>query len=209
MQDLTGEEGTGTWSNEEAVRLHVVAPTLTTAHYFRLASAYEGQRQHVHSAMSGAFKPQKLDVSDKKAFVEQLRMAVYIACLASYVQGVNVIEAANEENKWGINYDAVWRIWRAGCIIQADYISDEILKPVFLNRDNKKGINLLYQRNIAEAFQKGYPQLKKVLAVATEGDYVVPSLSATLEYIKYQSNIGKQFFPGPLSSPAFIIRGSC
>lgn len=197
VQDLTGEEGTGVWSNEEAVRLHIVAPTLTTAHYFRLASAYEGQRKHINKETGGGFKPQKLEVDDKKAFVELLRVAVYTTCLASYAQGINVIEAANQENKWSINYDAIWQIWRAGCIIQADYISDEILKPVFLNKD-RKTVNLLYEQNVAKAFKDGYPKLKKVLAAAMEGDFIVPSLSATLEYIKYQSNTG-EFFPFPIS----------
>ena len=31
VQDVDGSEGTGTWSQNEAVRLHVPAPTLTTA----------------------------------------------------------------------------------------------------------------------------------------------------------------------------------
>lgn len=188
VQDLTGEEGTGVWSNIEAVRLHIAAPTLTTAHYFRLGSAYEGQRKTVNKLLDGGFPPQKLDVSDKDSFVEKLRIAVATACLASYVQGMNVIEAANQENKWSINYDAVWQIWRGGCIIQDDYISDEILKPVLTDK-KRDTINFLQEERVAQDFKKGYPALKEVLAKATAGDFVVPSLSATLEYLKYQSNI--------------------
>lgn len=190
VQDLTGEEGTGVWSNIEAVRLHIVAPTLTTAHYFRLGSAYEGQRKSVKKLLDGGFPPQKLDVKDKDAFVEKLRIAVATACLASYVQGLNVIEAADKENKWSINYPSVWQIWRGGCIIQADYISDEILKPV-LTDTKRESINLLYEERVAKDFKKGYPALKEVLAHACAADFVVPSLSATLEYLKYQSNTGK------------------
>ena len=40
VQDITGEEGTGVWSNIEAIRLHEAAPTLSTAHAFLWASAF-------------------------------------------------------------------------------------------------------------------------------------------------------------------------
>lgn len=119
VQDMTGEEGTGVWSNMESVRLHIPAPTLSTAHFLRIASAFRGQRQKVAKEFGGEYKPQKIEVDDKKAFVELLRRAVYTACLASYVQGISIIEEADKENKWCIDYAAVWQIWRGGCIIQA------------------------------------------------------------------------------------------
>lgn len=201
MQDLTGEEGTGVWSNMEAVRLHVAAPTMTVAHYLRLASAYRGQREHVNSLFGGGFPPQKLNLptEQRKGFLEHLRKAVYVSCLAAYVQGLAVIDAANEENKWCIDYLAVWQIWRAGCIIQADYISDEILKPVFDAWAARKGkrhpkgqgesINLLLEQRVVDDLKKGYPSLKNVVAKAVEADHVVPAMSATSEWIRYVSGV--------------------
>lgn len=44
VHDYTGEEGTGVWSNEEAVDKHVPAPTLSTAHFLRKASGDLEQR---------------------------------------------------------------------------------------------------------------------------------------------------------------------
>jgi len=49
-----------------------------------------------------SFLPQKLKVTDKAAFIELLRLAVYTACLASFIQGISIISAANRENKWSI-----------------------------------------------------------------------------------------------------------
>ena len=203
VQDLTGEEGTGIWSNMEAVRLHIASPTMTTAHYLRLASAYRGQRETVNKMFDGGYPPQKIDLQGKERddFLEHLRQAVYTACLASYVQGLSVIEAAEQENKWCIDYLAVWQIWRAGCIIQSDYISDEILKPAFDAWAERKGkpleggegetLNLLLEQRVIDDLRKGYASLKKVVARGVENDFVVPSMSATLEYVKYISNIGK------------------
>jgi 6-phosphogluconate dehydrogenase len=188
VQDMTGEEGTGVWSSMEAVRLHVAAPTLSTAHFLRIASAYRGQREIVNKAFS--FPPQSLNIPDaeKAAFIEQLRVAVYTACLASFIQGTNIIDAANKENKWNIDYSAVWQIWRAGCIIQMDWLSDNVLGPVYHNAANLDDVNLLTKSEHAQhGLKSGYPKLKEVLAQCTKADMVVPALSATAEWIKIVS----------------------
>lgn len=201
VQDMTGEEGTGVWSNMEAVRLHIAAPTLSTAHYLRIASAFRGQREKVHKTFS--VPVQKLSILDdqKPAFIEKLRIAVYTACLASFIQGVNVIDAANKENKWNIDYAAVWQIWRAGCIIQADYISDNILGPVFKNAEKLPDLNMLTESDKAlNDLANGYPKLKEVLAGAMKADLIVPALSATAEWIKIVSgtNLPTGFYEAQL-----------
>jgi len=180
------------WSQLEAVDLHVPAPTLTSAHYFRIASAFRGQRERFNKTIGGGFEPQKLDVSDKAEFVETLRQAVYTACLASYVQGINIIEAADKKNQWSIDYAAVWQIWRGGCIIQADGIA-ELIKPIMQAHHKRDHMNLLYEPAFAKPLKDGYAPLKKVVLASVAADHVVPSLSATVEYIKYQSNLGKSF----------------
>jgi len=196
VQDITGEEGTGVWSQQEAIDLHVPAPTLTSAHYFRIASAYRGQREQFHKTIGGGFEPQKLDVSDKAGFIETLRIAVYTACLAAYVQGINVIEAADKKYQWSIDYAVVWQIWRAGCIIQADGIA-EIIKPIMQAHHERDSMNLLFEPAFAKPLKEGYASLKKVVLASAAADHIVPSLSASLEYIKYQSNLSVFFFPLP------------
>lgn len=192
VQDITGEEGTGIWSNTEAVERHIPAPTLSTAHFFRLASADRAQRARAQKTIGGDFPPQKLDVKDKAAFVEDLRQAVYVSCLAAYIQGVNIIDKANREDKFNINFDAVLQIWRAGCIIQADYIS-EMLKPIFADYKGMDTMNLLFQSAPCKDLKKGFPALRRVIGSAIANDHVVPALSASLEYIKYQISLRESF----------------
>ena len=57
---------------------------------------------------------------EKAAFLEDLRKAVYTAFLAAFVQGINVIDLADQENRWSINFAQVIQIWRNGCIIRCD-----------------------------------------------------------------------------------------
>ena len=190
VQDFTGEEGTGIWSNTEAVTEHVAAPTLSTAHYLRIASGDLDQRRRTKKAFGTAFSPQSLSVSDGKSFLESLRLAVYVACLAAYVQGMNIIEKANEHNHFNVNYTELLQVWRAGCIIQADYINRDLLTPIYSNQtdDSSSSVNPLYQPTIADEFKKGYSSLKSIVSSAVQGDHIVPALSATLEYLKHQTS---------------------
>ena len=181
---MTGEEGTGIWSNTEAIELHVPAFTLNVAHALRLASAFRGDRETANKARDGGFPPSKLDIKDKQAFIEDLRQATYAACLASYIQGLNIIARADQEHKWEIDYSQVWQIWRAGCIIQADYISDEILAPILKPNPSSEGLNLNFSSRVAHDIQACFPALRRVVSKAVETDQVAPSLSATLEYFK-------------------------
>jgi 6-phosphogluconate dehydrogenase len=142
--------------------------------------------------ISGGFSPQHLGLNsaDKDKFVEDLKIATYIASLASYIQGINVIEQADRENKWSIDYAAVLQIWRAGCIIQADHLA-EMLEPIFAQYQKKDTMNLLFEPVVAKELEEGLPSLRTVVGKAVEGDHIVPALSASLEYIKYQTNTRK------------------
>lgn len=187
VQDVTGEEGTGVWSNTEAIDMHVPAFTLNVSHAFRLASAFRGDREKASKAVDGGFPPTELNISDKKAFIEDLRQATYAACLASYIQGMNVIATADRAHNWEIDYSQVWQIWRAGCIIQADYISDEMLAPVLKSNPSPEALNLNFSARVAKDVKKFFPALRRVVAKSVETDQVVPAISATLEYFKVAS----------------------
>ncbi|KAL9093010.1 MAG: hypothetical protein Q9165_004148 [Trypethelium subeluteriae] len=192
VQDVCGEEGTGVWSNEEAVEQHIPAPTLTTSHFLRLASADRGQRAQAKQTFGGDWPVQKLDIQDRAQFLEDLRVAVYVSCLAAFVQGLNIIESADRNNKWCINYAEVLQIWRAGCIIQADGI-EELIRPIMEGyqdvQKNGGSINLLFHQHVAKELKSGMQPLKKVVLKAIEGDHVIPALGATLDYLKYSTSL--------------------
>lgn len=117
---------TGAWTQEEAVRLHVPTPTLRAAHEMRITSANRGRRLEVHENLSH-IEPHRignLSSKTKEDIVGGLHVALYATHLASYVQGVALLDKANEENRWEIDFPAVIQVWRAGCIIRPDHIAD-------------------------------------------------------------------------------------
>ena len=187
VQDYTGEEGTGVWSNTEAVEQHVPAPTLSTAHFLRIASGDLEQRRHIQKIFSTDFPTTKLAVSNRQSFLEELRIAVYVACLSAYAQGLNIIDKANHAYHFNISYPELLQVWRGGCIIQADHINEELVTPIY-KKNAPNFINPLYDPSVAKELKDGYSALKSVVLRATEADHVIPSLSSTLEYLKYTTS---------------------
>lgn len=126
----------------------------------------------------------------KQYFLEDLRQAVFGACLASFVQGMIIIDKADRENTWDVDFENIIQIWRGGCIIQADYIGD-MLEDIFKNNGKAGSRNLLYEPRVAEDLKKIFPALKRIVSKGVEVNAVIPSLSASLEYLKYTGNLGQ------------------
>ncbi|KAI4253876.1 MAG: hypothetical protein LQ352_003431 [Teloschistes flavicans] len=97
---------------------------LTAAHFIRFASAFGADRKHVKLALGGHFPAEAWTEAEgeKQDVLESLRKAVYAAFLASFIEGFNIIDQANKEHGWSVDYSAVVPIWRNGCIITADLI---------------------------------------------------------------------------------------
>ena len=87
---------------------------------------------------------------------------------------------------WNLDHRSILQIWRGGCIIQGDFISD-LLDRVLSQSDvsNDHVDELLAQDKIASELSKCFPSLKNVVLKSLQVDAYVPALSTTLEYIKY------------------------
>lgn len=185
VQDVDETEGTGIWCCEEGVRLHVPIPTITSAHLLRLASADAARREKVKKGMKGGIQPSEMEISglERKSIIKDLHSATYASFLVSYVQGLHIIEKADREQKWDIDFAGILQLWRGGCIIQSDFIVD-LLEKVYRQNDHDDN-DLLDHHEIGGSLMENYSALKKVVLMAMEVDAPVPSLSASLEYLKY------------------------
>ena len=184
VQDVDETEGTGTWTSEAGMRLHVPRTTITGAHQFRLASAKAAQRRRVQETMQGTLAQVKpFKANDKAKVVEEIRTATYTAFLTSFIQGLILLEKADEETRWDMSFANIINVWRAGCIIRSEHISD-LLEKVYQGYKNHRG-NPVFSRAVTDELQKGYLALKSVLLRAVEADACVPALSGALEYLNY------------------------
>ena len=187
VQDADSSEGTGTWTVEQGIDLHVPHPTIAVSHIFRVASADARKREAVTKTLSGGLLPGKINgVIDKQKFInEDVCQAIYASFLLSFIQGLHILAKANELHGWQLNFLDIFQIWRRGCIIQSDYIVD-LLERVY--RTEHDDHNLLASRIIADELQRAYPCLKTIVLRALEADLHVPALSASLEYFKYSAS---------------------
>lgn len=97
-----------------------------------------------------------------------------------------------------INYSDVVQIWRNGCIIRADHIAD-LLEGIFSGGSDVDR-DLLHHHAITQEITENYQSLKRVVARGVESNSVIPSISATLEYLKFSTNtiLPTQFYEAQL-----------
>ncbi|PGG96580.1 6-phosphogluconate dehydrogenase (decarboxylating) [Helicocarpus griseus UAMH5409] len=185
VQDDDSTEGTLYWTVMEAANRHVSAPTIATGHFLRVASGNRRQRLLVADKLKMP-PPKKMEAAkDADAFIETLRKAVYSSFLCSFCQGLELIARASRDEKWDVNLGDCLKIWRAGCIIQEEYISD-LLMPAATSGAGIMNIKLIDE--VSAALTEHYNSLKLVVLTAVEADCHVPSLSASLEYLKYEGS---------------------
>jgi 6-phosphogluconate dehydrogenase len=116
--DTAGQKGTGRWTSEQALALGIPAMTIAEAVLARTMSAIKEERV----AASKILKGPKIDFSgSKKEFAEMIRKALYASKICSYAQGYQLLKAAAEEYHWDLKFDSIALLWRAGCIIRAQF----------------------------------------------------------------------------------------
>ncbi|KAI1753442.1 6-phosphogluconate dehydrogenase [Xylaria castorea] len=187
VQDVDEEEGTGTWTCEEAVARHVPAASILSAHLFRCASSDLARRmKNRKSAGSLKVKPQKLSVSSQEEFVEVLHSATYFCLLACFAQGLDLIRQKDKDKDWKLDYRSILQLWRGGCIIKAEHITD--LLDIMYARGDHDPDDVLGNIEVGNELSGSYQATKRVVLKAVEADLFVPSISQTLEYYKYETS---------------------
>ena len=84
--------------------------------FARCLSALKSERVSASKILKGF--PALQFNGDKKAFVEDIRQAVYAAKIISYAQGFMELRDAAKEHGWDLNYGGIALMWRGGCIIR-------------------------------------------------------------------------------------------
>jgi 6-phosphogluconate dehydrogenase len=187
VQDDDGSEGTPLWSLMESASRHVSCPTLAAAHYMRIASGNRQERVQVSKKLQmPSPRPIQNTRISKEAMLEKLRKAVYCSFLSSFCQGLELISRASEDEGWNIDLGNCIQIWRAGCIIQSDYIADLLQPPLSgkTSMSNMKSIDA-----VSTELHNSFDALKDIVIEGTKTDQYLPAISATLDYLKYAGGL--------------------
>ena len=173
--DAAGSKGTGVWTVQTALNLGTPVSGIAEAVFARSLSSQAAQRAG-KPAMPAATT--EWAVSDKAAFVEDVRRALYASKIVAYAQGFDAIRAGAKEYNWNINLGAVSKIWRGGCIIRAQ----------FLNRiadaygKNENLLSLLFDEYFTKAIDASVASWRKVVAHSSLAGIPNPAFASSLSY---------------------------
>src|SRR5678815_4345003 len=121
--DTAGQKGTGKWTVINSADLGMPATLIAEAVYSRCVSAMKDERVKAQRKLKGP-RPMigaaKKEVA-KKAFIEDIKSALYASKIVSYAQGYMLMRAAAKEYGWNLNYGGIALMWRGGCIIPVSY----------------------------------------------------------------------------------------
>ncbi|WLS80312.1 NADP-dependent phosphogluconate dehydrogenase [Erwinia pyri] len=174
--DEAANKGTGKWTSQSSLDLGEPLSLITESVFARYLSSLKSQRVAASKVLSG---PTVQTISgDKTEFVEKVRRALYLGKIVSYAQGFSQLKAASDENNWDLHYGEIAKIFRAGCIIRAQFLQ----KITDAYADDANTANLLlapYFKNIADEYQQA---LRDVVAYAVQNGIPTPTFSAAIAY---------------------------
>ena len=173
--DTAGQKGTGKWTSQIALDIGVPAPTVAEAVFARTMSAIKEERVAAAKLLNGPHP--KFD-GDKVAFIEMIRKALYASKICSYAQGFQLMRMAAEEYNWNLNYGNIALMWRAGCIIRAQFLDK--IKAAFYKNPSLQ--NLLLDDYFKDAIESNQSAWRYVVATAIENGIPIPAFSSALAY---------------------------
>lgn len=118
--DSAGQKGTGRWASIESLKQGVDISMITAACNARIMSNHLSRRQKASALITA---PAAVSAADKQAFAEMVREALYTGKIIAYAQGFSLMQDASHRFGWNLDLGGIASIFRAGCIIQAEFLN--------------------------------------------------------------------------------------
>jgi len=173
--DTAGQKGTGKWTAIAALDEGIPLTLIGEAVFARCLSAMKDERVAASKVLSG---PSVKFEGDKKAFVEDIRKALYASKIVSYAQGFTLMRSAAKTYGWNLNYGGIALMWRGGCIIRSVFLGK--IKEAFDN--NPELTNLLLDPFFKEKVEAAQDSWRRVISTAVLNGIPVPAFASALTY---------------------------
>jgi 6-phosphogluconate dehydrogenase len=172
--DAAGAKGTGAWTVQNALDLGVPVTGIAEATFARSLSSASAQRK----ASLGLDGPKPSRVSDVDGFIEDVRKALFASKIVAYSQGFDEIVAGADKYDWDIDKGQIAKIWRAGCIIRAQFLNT-ITEEYETDPDLPALLLAPYFRAHLESAQGAW---RRVVVAAAQNGIPAPAFSSSLSY---------------------------
>jgi 6-phosphogluconate dehydrogenase len=173
--DKAAQKGTGKWTSQDAMDLHVPVPTIDTAVAMRDLSAHKEQREEAATYLCGAVPSFE---GPKQAFVGLLRNALYASIILTYAQGMALLKTASEAYHYDLRLEDVAGVWRGGCIIRARVLNE--IRSAFKQQPHLS--NLILDTALSKSIAERQHDLRQVIQSAVAWGVPAPGMMACLAY---------------------------
>jgi len=174
--DKAGQKGTGKWTAQIALDLAVPIPTIAAAIDARVLSSMKDERVAASKVLHGPTG--KPSVADRKQFIADVHDALYVSKICSYAQGMALIQAGSREWNWSIDMREMARIWKAGCIIRAQFLGR--IQAAYHREPSLP--NLLLDPEFSEELGTRQGAWRRVVGRASAGGVPMLATTAALGY---------------------------
>jgi 6-phosphogluconate dehydrogenase len=175
IKDEARSKGTGRWTSQTAMDLHVPIPTIDVAVSMRDLSAFKSLRmaisqEHETSGLS--------NTTEKVAFLAMMEQALFASMITAYAQGMHLLTVASEAMKFYFDLAKIPLIWRGGCIIRSGFLT--AVHNAY--KGNPKLEHLFLDPYIAARMKAATLGLRSVVGHAQAEGVAVPAHASVLSY---------------------------
>lgn len=173
--DTAGQKGTGKWTGINALDMGIPLTLIAESVFARCLSAQKDERVKASQRLP---KQATAFTGDKQAMIDAIHDALYASKIISYAQGFQLMREAAKEYNWTLNYGDIALMWRGGCIIRSQFLSD--IKQAYDN--NPELENLLLADYFSAAMAKADAGWRKAVIQGIELNVPTPAFSSALAY---------------------------
>lgn len=175
IRDTAGQKGTGKWTAVAALNYGIPVTLIGEAVFSRCLSALKSERENASKVLP---HPEAKFNGDKKAFINDMKQALYASKIVSYAQGFMLFREAAQQHNWKLDYGSIALMWRGGCIIRSVFLGQ--IKKAFDADPNLQ--SLLLAPFFVDALKKAQKSWRNVVATAVTLGVPTPALSTALAF---------------------------
>ncbi|REK21477.1 MAG: phosphogluconate dehydrogenase (NADP(+)-dependent, decarboxylating) [Actinobacteria bacterium] len=170
--DAAGQKGTGKWTVIASMELAEPTTLVSEAVYARIVSSDPDLRK----TLAGVFSEPTGEISD--VHVDDIESALYASKIISYAQGFRLMSRASKEFGWDLDMASIASLWRAGCIIRAEFLGD-IMRAFEAEPDME---DLTTADFFKSALKEAIDPWRNVVAASVAAGLPVPAYASALTY---------------------------
>ncbi|GMQ84517.1 MAG: decarboxylating NADP(+)-dependent phosphogluconate dehydrogenase [Acidimicrobiia bacterium] len=173
--DAAAHKGTGTWTVIASMDESTPTTLVAEAVYARFLSSLVEERAAASGELTG---PPSAITEHAADVIDDLEDAVYASKIVSYTQGFMLFDAARETAGWDLDLGTIASLWRAGCIIRSQFLSE--ITTAYRIRPHVP--NLLLDPFFSEAITAAEPGWRRSVTRAVSAGIPVPAYSSALAF---------------------------